>query len=803
MAVRKTIRWVVISIVAVFGLLVLTAAILPFVIDVDKYRQKLVEVGQEHLNGKLELGKLSLSLWGQVKVQVDGFALSDKKGHKVVAAKDVYFHIPFLSILSGAPMVTFRLQRPELVIVKDASGKMNVASLVKELPKETKQPTDVPKAEAPKKSQSLPGMVTKARLGIEMREAQLSYRDQGTGVVSQVKDLNLVIKDLSLSRPMSFEMWANLDTKVGKTLGIRGMMRIDGKGEPKFEGREFKQSSFTVKGDFSDLEISMPGTFEKKKGVPAILDGSFIVTTTSATIEKLFVKFHNAEINAQGRVSNLGSSSPDSEPRMELQIKSNEIALRPWSELVPMLKDYELGGNATLSAQINGTPSNPSYQATLNGRSITAKAPHLKAQPQLDALVKVSTDRVDELTVTFKAPGNDLRVKGQLVSFTKPTVTLTAQSSGLDLDQLIDFPKAPAKTAPSKTDAKGGGPSAKAPSSDYDALLAPLKENKMAASASATAHVDIAFIKAYGVKMAPIAGRLVLRNLTASLEAFRMGLWDGTLKCSSFVDLKPKAPSYKLKAEVAGLDLQQAVASQFEKFKNTLLGKASFTMDATGSSFNPEPATRNLHAKGNMTISNVTFATLDIGRVAVDAINQTVRSLQSKYPQVGSGLPTPKSIESKYDSVSSDYSIANGVFTAPNFFAKAVAQKGIDFKGHTTVGLIDYSLKANWEVIDTYNLTKLRDHSPEISGVRIEHIFAENNNPVKLPVQVSGTLFSPSVSYVAVPEALGKVALGNIGKALEGKAKAELRKKAEEQIKQATGGAPAPVQDALKKIFGN
>src|SRR3989338_5965406 len=86
------------------GLLLAVIIITPFVVNVDDYRPKIVGIANEQINGKLELGKLTLSLWGQIKVKVDGFSLKVAKGHPIVSAKDVYFHIPFTSVLAGSPL---------------------------------------------------------------------------------------------------------------------------------------------------------------------------------------------------------------------------------------------------------------------------------------------------------------------------------------------------------------------------------------------------------------------------------------------------------------------------------------------------------------------------------------------------------------------------------------------------------------------------------------------------------------------------------------------------------------------------
>jgi len=105
--------------------------------------------------------------------------------------------------------------------------------------------------------------------------------------------------------------------------------------------------------------------------------------------------------------------------------------------------------------------------------------------------------------------------------------------------------------------------------------------------------------------------------------------------------------------------------------------------------------------------------------------------------------------------------------------------------------MVDYALRADWEISDTYNLTKLRDVSVDQGGFKAEHVLAEGNNPIRLPIQVTGTVFSPAVNYGSVPQALAKVALANMGKALQNKAQAEVQKKAQETL-----------QSFGKKLFG-
>src|SRR3954469_23274715 len=94
---------ILIAIGALFALFIAAAIAVPLFVDVDKYRPQIVGKANEYLNGKLELGKLSLSLWGQVKVGIDGLKITDAKGTQVMGVKDAFFHMPFSSILTGSP----------------------------------------------------------------------------------------------------------------------------------------------------------------------------------------------------------------------------------------------------------------------------------------------------------------------------------------------------------------------------------------------------------------------------------------------------------------------------------------------------------------------------------------------------------------------------------------------------------------------------------------------------------------------------------------------------------------------------
>ncbi len=844
-------------IVGIFLGLFITAAIaIPLFVDVDKYRPQIVQIANQNINGKLELGKLSLSLWGQLRVEVAGLALTDSTGRKVVSVKDAYFHIPFTSILSGSPSLTFKMIKPEVLVVSEKSGKINLMSLAKgsiisATPSQnqvaqsvtsqtnTGAPTTAsgtstqtsksnPTSKHSGAALALPAMALTTRLGVELRNAHITYRDMKSGMDTQIKDFNFLLKDISISRPTEIEIWANIEGSQGKIFNINGPLKIAGEVKPVLSGMELDHVEIQAKADFDQLSILIPGTFEKKSGVPAHLDLALMASPFEAKIGRFALKFFNAEINVDGTVKNLSSGEGSGGPVVNLSVRSNKIDLKPWSELIPPLKEFELGGIAALEGGATGPSEKLGYHAKFTMDNLTAKAPMIKRQPKINLLVKVATDQIETFLMTLTAPGNDLKIQGKLVSFSKPKAEFLVTSSGMDLDQLIDFPKSARKgtvqaaaVSPQETsdqaDENGGGvPNSKKGSTDakgvaskegdLDSSLDSLRKNAMLRSSAFMLTTDIRSLKAMGVNVTEIQTKAYLKGLQAGVESFGMKVFSGAIKASFSTNLEPHAPTYKLSAQAEGVDLREAVESQLQLFKNTLLGKAQVAMNVEGSSLNMDAAISNLKGSGRLRVDHATFATIDVGKMAAESIGPALDQISQKVPGVRGRKVNIPNKESKYEWISSDFTIAGGKFSAPNFMTKAEPNAGIDLRGSTVVGLKNYSLSAAWEIVDNYDVTRAK--GIDTPGSPGRPLLAEKGQPVRFPIHVGGTLFQPSYSYTEVPEFLAKVALNNVTGAVTDQAKAQAQKKVTSTILESAPikNAPPAVQNTInnlgKKLFG-
>ncbi len=790
------------GLVGVLLLIILTA---PFFVNVDQFRPKIIQVANENINGSIELGKLSLSLWGKIHVAVDGLKVLDKEKNQVVAVKDASFDTSYFSIFAGSPLLTLSLNQPEITVLKSKDGKMNVMSLMKETTAAgspgqpiagTTTATSTPSAA----KADLPAMLVNAHFGISIVNAKLIYKDQAMALSNTIDNLNVRVKDFSLTRKTELEIWADLKTQMGSDLKVEGPLKLTADLTPDVSGGEFKSASVNATFSADDLVIEKGTLFSKKKGVPANFKFSASLDQLSMKLKEAVLKFFNAEIMVSGAFDKVAGAN--------MHFGTKPVDLKPWSELVSMLATYELEGKLSLDGDVKGKPEAIAYNAKLKIDNFSAKGPNLKAKPIINGVVEVTTDKIDRFLIQLQGPGNDLTIGGKLVSFSKPQITFDVKSpKGLDLDQWIEFPKteapAAAKKEEAKTEGAKSGSSAPAAANDLDAMLDPLRKNEMARAMSVDGVVSIAFIKAKGIRIDDIAAKLQLKNLIAAVTGFKMKMYDGTIGAGFTMDMKPKEPQYNFNSNVSGFDLQKAVESSMPSLKNTVIGKLNFSAQGGGASFNAEPAKRHLQMKGEFKLLNAQFKGVDIAKMANDAINGSIGKIGDKVPFLkGKNIHVSPSVDSRYDSITGHFTINNGMLDAPDFMATASAKRGIDLKGATKLGLIDESLDAKWELIDTQRVTGADQLTVNVSGKDIKNFLAKSEkDPVIIPVTVGCKWTAPCPSYTAAPEYLAGVAAGRLSHV----AQDVVKSKALDAVQKAIGNQPLPggLGNGLKKLFGN
>ncbi len=770
------------AILGVFLALVFGAIIvIPLVIDVNQYRPQIVQAVNEKINGKLELGKLSLNLWGGIHVGVDGLELSDQKNNQVVSVKVASFDMPYSSVFSGAPLITLRMVQPAIQVIKSKEGKLNVMSLVKL----TSQVAEAKSSETAEKI-ALPAIALNAHIGVSIENAKLVYKDEGMSLSNTIDQFNLRVKDFSLSRKTEIELWAELKTKMGTDLHVSGPLKLLADLSPEMSGGEFKGASVNANFTADDLEIIKGELFVKKKGVPANFKFSGILTQESLKLNQAVMKFHNAEVSVTGDYQQASGAN--------INFLAKPVNLKPWSELIPMLKEYELEGKLSLKGSVKGSAEKLDYQAAIQAEGFSANGPHLKAKPVLNAEMFIATDRIEKFDVSMKAPGNDLKLTGKMNSFSKPQLMFVLQSSGMDLDQWIEFPK-PGSKAEEKNDSQKN--LSQGPKADYDAMLEPLRKNEIMREMQINGSISIAMIKAMNVRISDISAKTELKNLLFGLTGIKMKMYDGMIAGQFTTDLKPSNPTYTMNLSVNGFDMQKAVESQFQSFKNTIVGKLNASIQGSGASFNPDEVKKKLQLKGDFKISNAVFQSMDIAKTVNSALGDSLAKVAGKVPALqGKKVNLPSDRQTRYELVSGQFTIHAGYLEAPDFYAKAAAKSGIDIKGYTKMGLVDEMMDAKWELIDNQHLIEPLNIS--VAGKTIVNALAKGEkDPLILPITVGCKWSAPCPSYTSTVEYLSGVAGGRLAKAAGEELKSKAKNAIQDAVKKAVGGG-----NPLKGLFG-
>ncbi len=810
---KNLLKKILIGLGGVLVLILMAIIITPLVVDIDQYRPQIVEAANEQINGELNIGKLSLSLWGQVEIDIDGITLKDNSGATLVSVSEAYAQIGLGSLLSGKPRLVLKLEKPDLNLVKDKSGKLNVLSLVKEAPASSPGKPAGAKPEeksAAKTDSEIPGIAIIAAAGVDISvvNAHLKFVDMAAVFEQEVNDFNFLVEDLSMSRPMNLKIWADIDTKVGESIEVEGPIRVDGTIAPVFQGVEFKDVKIDLDMNFDDLNIEVAEVFHKERGVPANIKTSLQANSDRLNLMSGVIKFHNAELEMSALISKLQTVDPS----VKLELRSKPIELAAWSQILTMLKEYELEGRMDINSKVSGPLSKINYDAKLDIQNLIAKTPGLIARPKLQMRMHVVTDQIKNFNLEVEAPGTDMKVSAKLKNFAAPQVSVKLNSNAIDLDQLLPKPEPVAAAgsseskAPEQSSSSKNAPAAAQQATDVDKALDPVRNNEFIKSVGADVVVKVGKFKGMDLNAKNIYVNFSFKDLVANLKTFSLNTFNGLIKANAMVDIKPATPTYQMNLAVSQLDLKSAVESKLQSFKNTVIGRLNFKAQGSGRSFNSDAILKNLLLKGNFKVYDATFATIDVGRMAQEGVNKGIQDAAAKIPMLkDKTVGTPNNFKSRYKNISSGFSLEKGVFLAPNFATESFPKEGIDLSGRTQADLLNDKLDADWSLIDTYNLTKARDLSVEVSGTKVNRILAKGRNPVSFPVKAGCKLSAPCYDYAAVPRHLTSIALDNTRKAVKGRFKKETKKakkKVQKQLKDKGKKKLEEQKNKLMKKFG-
>ncbi len=279
-----------------------------FTFDLNRYRPQIEKQASSAVGHPVKIGNLSLAWRGGLAVQVDGVQIlsNDEPVLKVQSAGAVLQLAPLLrhSIQIGSIF----LDGADIRVSKNAEGKVEVQGL--SLPSSGNIPDSAPSAQpqnASSTSSGSPAWTSFLINSLKLKDIHVYYEDDTPAFPVQLdlRNLELSVKNVSLFRPMEFEMAAAL-------FGAKQNVHVSGRLKVSDQGAEISAENLKAETDLGALDLA-----ELARSLPRLmaqipvssLKGKLKVNVEQFKIQNGKLNDFEADVTlADGQVSALGAS---------------------------------------------------------------------------------------------------------------------------------------------------------------------------------------------------------------------------------------------------------------------------------------------------------------------------------------------------------------------------------------------------------------------------------------------------------------------------------------------------------------
>lgn len=791
---------------SLLGLLIVALLLVPFFYPVDSLKPKLESAINAQIRGRAEIGKISIRAFPRLKLNLDQLKLSAPAPYNqspLATVERVEVSMSLLSLLTS-PGIDIAVQNAHVQLVQNVVQNIPQSNLHDFLPPPKTEAELAKIAADPEKNkalgetlQTLPSFVAN-----RVRAARVSFRLQNSEVI--VRDLKAPAKDktelhalevallnIGLATPIAIELAAQIDIHRGNLAAV-GPVQAKGTVQLKPDGKN-NLIDFNVVADQGQLDVSMKPLLHKPAGTAfsVAMEGQVLQgLVTDVDLRKLEFRF--AELSAAGKMKLTNATALDPKlAKVSASFKVDDVKLAPFGAIVPMVREYKLGGGAQIKALVEGSLAEPVLDVIVNLRKVSGSTPQLKRPiSDLNGQISVTGTTVNPKIVVapfaLKIGASDLNLKLQSSGLEKIVTQVQLSSKRFDADELLGLTPAGATTSlPTKSGGKGSASpvAAQALDESLDALAPTVEEalkNPMLDQFSATVSLDFKSIKAMNAEFTDSTLNLSYAGRQLKVSKSGLGGYGGRLSLDALLGLNAKLLSYEMAAGLTGVRVQDMIAAHAPKWKDVMTGTMTGDLKVTGKGLRKNQIAENLSGgiKGD----------LKSGRLNLPIV-KIVGGVMDKLPAVGG-----KKIElpNKNQAFKGEFKTMH---MAAALHGRNVQLQDLDVLYDTMqLGIGDLRFKANGNVSF--------DRQVDISGtaflnpqyVRVDPLKGPSGQ-IEIPLKVRGDLSDPSPDYGYTLNALTPRLAQSVLKS----------KAAQDAIEKIKQNAPAPVQkgiDALKKRFG-
>jgi AsmA protein len=238
-------------------LLLLVAITLPFLINVNSFRPKLESALTEALGREVKVGNLSLSILSG-SVSAEDLSIADDPAFSkdpFVRAKSLKVGVEVMPLIFSKTLhvTDITLDKPEIALLRDASGKWNFSSLGNK--SEAAKPAP---ASGPSSTPDL--SVSK----LDVKDGRLSVNRANSSIKPHVyDDVDISVRDFSPKSQFPFTISANLPAG--------GTAKLEGKAGP-INSADVSASPIEAQITVKGLDLTASGFVEPSTGIAGVAD---------------------------------------------------------------------------------------------------------------------------------------------------------------------------------------------------------------------------------------------------------------------------------------------------------------------------------------------------------------------------------------------------------------------------------------------------------------------------------------------------------------------------------------------------
>jgi len=243
----------------VVAVLLLVVIALPFLINVNSFRPKLESELSSALGREVKVGNLSLSILSG-SVSAEDLSIADDPAYSkdpFIRAKSLKVGVEVMPLIFSKTLhvTDITLDKPEIALLRDASGKWNFSSLGG-------------KSEASAKPASAnTGSPSTANLSVsklDVKDGRVSVNRANSSIKPHVYDnVDISVRDFSLTSQFPFTVTANLPAG--------GTAKIEGKAGP-INSADVSSTPLDTQVQIKGLDLTASGFVDPSTGIAGVAD---------------------------------------------------------------------------------------------------------------------------------------------------------------------------------------------------------------------------------------------------------------------------------------------------------------------------------------------------------------------------------------------------------------------------------------------------------------------------------------------------------------------------------------------------